>query len=190
MQLGPSLMIDIETLGTNPGCVVLSIGACEFSDKGVGKQFYTSINPESCTQWGLTIEPRTVLWWFDQSQDARDFITKGKHVDLDIALAELKAAFKWKGKNVWCNGANFDFPILTAAHNAIGQPVPWEYWAGNDYRTIKNLVGRDVFDACKVAPTVAHNALADAVAQAETLINMAKYIQIDLPSKEKKRAAA
>lgn len=185
MQLGQSIMIDIESLGTKPGCVVLSIGACEFSDKGVGKQFYASINPESCTQWGLSIEPRTVLWWFDQSQDARDFITKGKHVDLDIALSELKAAFKWKGKNVWCNGASFDFPILTAAHDAVGQSVPWEYWAGNDYRTIKNIVGRDVFDACKVAPTVAHNALADAVAQAETLIKMTKYLNIG----EMKRAA-
>lgn len=189
MQLGQSIMIDIETLGTKPGCVVLSIGACEFSDKGVSKEFYASINPESCTQWGLTIEPRTVLWWFDQSQDARDFITKGKRVDLDIALAELKAAFKWKGKNVWCNGASFDFPILTAAHDAVGHNVPWEFWSQNDYRTIKNIVGRDVFEACKVEATVAHNALADAVSQANTLINMAKYLEIGTVTKEKKHAA-
>lgn len=171
-------MIDIETLGTTPGCVVLSIGACEFSEKGIGKQFYTSIKPESCVEWGLTIDPNTVLWWFDQSQDARDFITKGKHVDLDIALAEFRAAFKWKGKNVWCNGANFDFPILTAAHKAIGVSVPWEYWAINDYRTIKNIAGRDLFDACKVEAVVAHNALSDAVAQAETLLKMAKHLNI------------
>jgi DNA polymerase III epsilon subunit-like protein len=183
------IMIDIETLGTKPGCVVLSIGACAFSDKGIGDQFYTCIAAESCTNWGLTIEPRTVLWWMDQSQDARDFITKGTHVELDQALDGLRAAFKWKGKNVWCNGASFDFPILTAAHDAIGKPVPWEYWATNDYRTIKNIVGRDVYDACKVEPTVKHNALADAVAQAETLIRMSKHIEITKPVKEKKRAA-
>lgn len=178
MELQPSIMIDIETLGTEAGCVVLSIGACEFSDKGITKEFYTSIKPRSCTDWGLTIDPGTVLWWFDQSQDARDFITKGAHVELDIALSQLRAAFKWKGKEVWCNGASFDFPILTAAHKVVGQSVPWEYWATNDYRTIKKMVGRSVFEACEVKPTVAHNALADAVAQTETLIKIANYIEI------------
>lgn len=184
------VMLDIETLGTRPGCVVLSIGACEFSEKGVGTQFYASINPESCTNWGLTIEPRTVMWWFDQSQDARDFITKGQHVDLDIALDEFRKAFKWKGKQVWCNGASFDFLILSAAHDAVGKIVPWEYWAGNDYRTIKNMVGRDVFDACKVEATVKHNALADAVSQAETLIRMAEYLRVEAPTKKGAKRAA
>ena len=100
MQLGQSLMIDIETLGTRAGCVVLSIGACEFSAKGIGEQFYTAICPQSCVDWGLKIEPRTTLWWMDQSQDARDFITKGKHAELDFALTDFAKAFKWKGKQV------------------------------------------------------------------------------------------
>ena len=178
-MLEQSIMIDIETLGTRPGCATLSIGACEFSEKGIGDQFYVSIDPESCHNWGLTIEPRTVLWWMDQSQDARDFITKGKHTALDIALDEFRAAFKWKGKKVWANGAAFDFPILTAAYDAVGKTVPWEYWACNDYRTIKNMVGINVFEACRVKPTVAHNALADAVSQAETLIRLIEHIKIE-----------
>ena len=91
-MLEQGIMIDIETLGTKAGCVVLSIGACEFSDKGVGKEFYGCISPESCTNWGLTIEPRTVLWWMNQSQDARDFITKGKQEELDTVLDALRAA--------------------------------------------------------------------------------------------------
>lgn len=177
-MLEQGIMIDIETLGTKAGCVVLSIGACEFSDKGIGKEFYGCISPESCTNWGLTIEPRTVMWWMNQSQDARDFITKGKQEELDTVLDALRAAFKWKGKNVWCNGASFDFPILTAAHDAIGRAVPWEFWNCHDYRTIKNIVGREVYEACKVEASVAHNALADAVAQAQTLINMSKHIEI------------
>lgn len=188
-MLEQSIMIDIETLGVRPGCAILSIGACEFGPKGIGNEFYVSISPNSCTEWGLTIEPFTVLWWMDQSQDARDFITKGKHVELDQALDQLRAAFNWKSKKVWCNGATFDFPILTAAHNAIGKSVPWEFWNCHDYRTIKNIVGRDVHEACKVEPSVAHNALADAVAQAQTLINMSKHIEITKPMKEKKRAS-
>lgn len=176
-MLQPGIMIDIETLGTRPGCVVLSIGACEFSAKGIGEQFYTAICPQSCVDWGLKIEPRTTLWWMDQSQDARDFITKGKHVELDLALANFAKAFKWKGKQVWCNGASFDFPILSAAFDAVGKREPWEFWDVNDYRTIRNLVGREVYEAHRVEPTVKHNALADAVAQAETLIGMLKGLK-------------
>lgn len=185
------IMIDLETFGVRPGCVIAQIGACAFSDKGVGHQFYASIDLESCTQWGLQFEPRTVLWWMEQSQDARDFIVHGKHRPLDVALDELRSAFDWKGKEIWCNGADFDFPILAAAHDAVGKNLPWEYWAKNDYRTIKNHVGRDVFNRLKVEPTVKHNALADAVSQAETLIKMLRYISGNTAqtTKEKKRAA-
>ena len=171
------IMLDLETLGTKPGCVVLQIGAVEFTEKGIIEDHYVSIDPENCTQWGLTIEPRTAMWWFDQSQDARDFITKGKHTALDIALAEFVSAFKWKGKQVWANGAGFDFPILKAAFNAVGLDAPWQFWNECDYRTIKNLVGRDVFDKLKVEPSVTHNALADATAQAETLISMLDHLE-------------
>lgn len=171
------IMIDLETFGTTPGCVVHQIGAVEFTDAGIIKEHYVSISLESCTQWGLTFEPRTVQWWLEQAQDARDFITKGKHVELDIALDSLVDAFKWKGKEVWANGAGFDFPILKAAFNAVGRNTPWEFWLENDYRTIKNLVGRDVFNKLKVEPSVAHNALADAAAQAETLIAMLDHLK-------------
>lgn len=172
-----AISIDIETLGTRPGCTILSIGACEFTDKGVGTQFYDGITVESCSQWGLTIEPRTVLWWLEQKDDARQFITQGKKSDLDVVLTNLRTAFKWKGKQVWCNGASFDFPILTAAYDAVGQNVPWEYWAQMDYRTLKNFVPRDVYEKFKVEPVVKHNALADAVAQAETTIELLRYLQ-------------
>ena len=170
------IMLDLETLGTKPGCVVLQIGAVEFNEKGIVGEHYVSIDPESCAQWGLTIEPRTVMWWMDQSQDARDFITKGRHSELDVALAGFISAFKWKGKQVWANGAGFDFQILKAAFNAVGHDAPWQFWDECDYRTIKNLIGRDVFDKLRVEPSVAHNALADATAQAETLIAMLDHL--------------
>ncbi len=164
-----NIMIDIETLGTRPGCTVLSIGAVDFDEHGVGERmFYEAICPDSCSQWGLTIEPRTVMWWLEQNEAARNMLIKTKKTPLDIVLGNFKAAFNWKGKRVWCNGASFDFPILTAAFDAVGQSAPWEYWSQTDYRTLKNIVPRDVFEAAKVEAAVAHDALADAMAQAET----------------------
>jgi len=182
-----SIMLDIETLGTKPGCVVLSIGAVEFSEKGLGKQFHVSINPESCTNWGLTVEPRTVMWWMEQSDEARKSLTSRKNNDLDVALDAFIGAYNWKDQAVWCNGANFDFPILEAAFAAVGKHVPWAYWSTNDYRTLKNIVPRDVYNASKVEAQIKHNALADAMAQAETAIQLLSWVNRNV--KESKRAA-
>ena len=182
------IMVDIETLGTQPGCVILSIGAVEFNDKGLGKEFYVQISPESCTDWGLKIEPRTVMWWLEQNEAARKTLTDGKRNPLEAALTALNAAFKWKDQPVWCNGANFDFPILEAAYAALGWQAPWAYWSTNDYRTLKNIVPRDVYNASKGEAQIKHNALADAMAQAETAIQLLSWVNRNV--KENKRAAA
>ena len=88
------------------------------------------------------------------------------------ALNEFQQAFNWKNKVVWCNGASFDFPILSNAFLAVGKNAPWAYYNQRDFRTLKNMVSRDDFDKLKVAPMVAHSALADAAAQALTTINI------------------
>ena len=173
-----SIMIDLETLGTRPGCSILSIGACEFGIEGIGKQFYQVVNLESCTNWGLKIEPRTTMWWLEQDEEARNALLKGQSQSrpLDIALSELISAFNWKNKKVWCNGASFDFPILEAAFDAVGLRAPWDYWNQMDYRTLKNIVPREVYEKCKVDASVKHQALMDAIAQAYTTINIMKHL--------------
>lgn len=172
-----NIEIDIETLGTSPGCVVLSIGAVEFDDDKLGKEFEINICPESSCIHGLTIEPRTVLWWLEQNEQARLSLIQRKTVQLDQALLALHKAFDWKNKKVWCNGANFDFPILEAAMKAVGVPTPWLYYNTMDFRTLKNLLPRTTYNELKVEPTVAHNALADAKAQALTTINILKHLR-------------
>jgi len=184
-----AVMLDIETLGTRPGCVILSIGACEFNQDGIKNSYYDLICPESSVDWGLTIEPRTTLWWLEQNEEARKLLTQGKKTPLDIVLRDFIGAFKWKGKQVWCNGANFDFPILKAGLDAVGLREPWEYWSTMDYRTLKNLVPREVFDAMKVEATVKHDALADAISQAETAIKLLEWLDKEPVKKGVRRAA-
>lgn len=172
-----NIMLDVETLGTAPGCVILSIGACEFGEDGVGKMYYEMIDPESCVDWGLTIEPRTVMWWMDQNDEARKHLTQARKISISEALSKLITSFKWKGKKVWCNGASFDFPILSAGYKAVGMREPWEYWGQMDYRTLKNIVPPSVYESACVTATVKHDALADAVAQAETAIKLLKWLK-------------
>lgn len=163
-----NIMIDTETLGTSAGCVVLSIGAVEFDEHKIYTQFHIHIDPESCTDAGLNIDTRTVLWWLDQSKDAQNALLKGTTVPLTDALDQFSAAFNWEGVKVWCNGADFDFPILDAAYKAVGKKVPWKYWSKMDYRTLKNLVPKPIYEDLKFEPVVKHDAHADAVAQALT----------------------
>jgi DNA polymerase III epsilon subunit-like protein len=166
------ISIDIETLGTTPGCIVLSIGACEFDDRGeILGTFHTHIDVEDSMNCGMHVDASTILWWLAQSKEAQDAITNACPCALDETLAKLQAAFDWTDKRVWCNGAAFDFPILTAAHNKVGKKVPWAYYNEMDMRTLKGLCTKAEWNQFKVAPTLKHDGLADAIAQAKTIAN-------------------
>lgn len=166
-----NIMIDIETLGTSANSVILSIGAVAFDENGLTNEFYTNVNIDSCLEAGLKIEGRTLRWWMEQSDAARKvFSLEGS--SLRDALVMLRDAFDWSDTLVWANGTNFDLPILDTAYAACGLRSPWVYNNVRDYRTLRYQLDNDEFNALRVRPTVAHDALADAKAQALTLIAM------------------
>lgn len=164
------IMLDIETLGTRPGCVVLSIGAVEFDDGELSNHFSVHLDPEDAAAHGLLIEPRTVMWWLEQSREAQRALITAKRTPFVRGMMDFVKAFEWKDKPVWVNGASFDFPIVEAALEAAGVPVPWKFWDQRCFRTVKNLYPK----VKRVQPELAHDALSDAVAQARTLMEMLK----------------
>lgn len=165
-------MIDIETLGVEPGCVILSIAATN----GQADGFHIHIDVEDSVNNGLIIEPRTTMWWMEQGDAARKLICEAG-APLLSALTLFNHAFDWNNARVWCNGAAFDFPILKAAFAKCGMKLPWPYYAEMDYRTLKNLVSKQTFESLRAKPSVAHDALADAVAQHLTLSNLLDYLE-------------
>lgn len=177
------LMLDLETLGTTPGCVVLSIGAVEFDEHGIYGKFHAHIDIESSCEAGLKLDPRTVMWWLGQDTDAQNALLQAEKFPLVDALSAFTDSFEWKDLQVWANGASFDFPILTAAYKAAGLQPPWMYYNECDYRTVKNLVSKEVFQNLRVRPEVAHDALCDAVAQAKTTCNIVKWLRGEYDSK-------
>lgn len=162
------VMVDLETLGTSPGCIILSIGAAEFSGAGLGREFYHVISTLSCKSAGLIEEPETVAWWAKQSADARQVLDAAKMAqahqlanalqDFTGFLENLDGDFR-----IWGNGADFDIPILAAAYRAVSMPLPWKFWNARCYRTFKAM-------APWVPPFkrsgIHHNALDDAKTQA------------------------
>lgn len=131
-----SVMIDIETLGTAPGCAVLSVGAVAFDRDGLGPGFYQTISLKSCEEAGLSIDADTLEWWLEQGEEAREVLTGGG--DLRDTLVDL-SDFVEGHDEVWANSPSFDCAILEGAFDAVGLETPWAYYMTRDFRTLKNL---------------------------------------------------
>jgi hypothetical protein len=175
------VMVDLETLGNRPGCVVIAIGAVAFDpDTGeLGPEFYQVINQQSGLDAGLHMDADTIAWWKKQSAQAQQVLAatcEDKGAMLPIALTEFSDYLRQFGDGVklWGCGANFDQPILSAAYHAATVKQPWKFWNDRCYRTLKELF-----------PTVPlsrsgthHNALDDAKTQAVHAIAIFKRLQL------------
>jgi hypothetical protein len=168
-------MIDLETLGNSSNSVIVSIGAAAFNDDEITHKFYCVVDPQSCINAGMQMDASTVMWWLQQSQDARDAIAKQPETNVPIYIA-LERFSNWfpADAQVWGNGATFDNVILDNAYRKTGVVRPWKFWNDRCYRTLKNL-----YPAIKADPFegTAHNALADACHQANHAIKILKAIR-------------
>jgi len=162
-------MIDIETLGTRPGDIIVSIGAVEFdlTASKLGREFYCVIHAGNAAQHGLKIEASTVMWWLTQSEQARKQIAHGG-IPLREALENFSA---WAPNDMkpFGNGASFDLSLLRANYAAVGLPTPWKFWNERCYRTVKAMNTAVPEDERQ---GTFHNALDDAKHQALHLIKI------------------
>jgi len=162
-------MFDNETLGTAADACIMSIGAVKFdldSDRIDDAGFYASVSIESNLELKRRVQEDTLIWWMNQGDDAKGVFNEAKQT-LRTALGALS---DWIGDGdyyVWSNGADFDMPMLVHAFVQCGMEVPWKFWNGRCFRTYKNLPGAKLI---RVPFTgVKHNALFDAVHQAQTV---------------------
>ena len=174
------VMIDLETFGTRTNSVIVSIGAVQFDpySQARGETFHEAIDVKSAVGHGMKIDPSTVLWWLEQSDDARaKLVNKVKSASsLATALGAFRSFLqRIPDVRVWGNGADFDLALLQQAYESIGQEKPWKYNASRCYRTLRSEFG---IEEDYVAPLVAHDALEDAIAQARTAQNTFARLRI------------
>lgn len=156
------VMVDIETLGLEPGAAILSIGAVRFDTDGLGATFERTIDLESCQEAGLTIDAGTLEWWLQQDADAQHVLTGGDPLrDVLEAFAEFYAF----ADEIWANSPAFDCEHLAAAYDAVDKTVPWKYYEQRDVRTVLNLPAAPDFEQ----EGTEHDALDDAVYQAKAV---------------------
>jgi len=168
------VMIDLETMGTSPDCVVLSLGAVPFSltDKTVGHNHGIKMYPnkEEQIQGGRSCDDDTVKWWERQEEAARMDWEKGQKVAHSVEEFEMRfkawlngACCAMKYRFVWSHGSCFDIIIL---ENLFRNGVPWKFWNIRDTRTLFHL--KDVKP--NRTEGVHHDPLDDAISQANAVI--------------------
>lgn len=122
------IMIDIETIATDPGAAVLSIGAIKFRTTGPDKmevssdRFYKRLEIAPQLGRGRTSNPDTLAWWKKQDPKVRAEAFEYQRtlpapamVDLNIWLANAK----YDGL-VWANSPQFDLVILESLMEDFG----------------------------------------------------------------------
>ena len=177
-----NVMLDLETMGTSPGCAIMSIGAVDFGPDGAdpARHFHAIINMESCVAAGLRMETDTMAWWKGQPDAAReatyDPSMQNRGKDLGLVLASFQ---RWldtptSGVWIWGNGADFDLPLLWSAFRACGIMKPWPAYSGRCYRTMKNLMPAVLM----TREGMHHRALDDAISQANHLAKIVEVMKI------------
>jgi hypothetical protein len=165
------LMLDIETLGTKPGCVVLSIGACLFDRIGTAVTFYRPLGMADQLEKGLVIESGTLKWWLSQSENVRKEAFEGSIFSTAYALSEFNV-FCMAADTVWGNGATFDQPILHELFNRFDKKWPFNYSKELCFRTLKKAIP----PLDKPRNLMEHHALSDAIWQAEYAVYCLQYL--------------
>lgn len=182
-----AISIDIETLGTTPGDVILSIGAVKF-DPTAGIQSYEdlvtdyikiSIDMKDSIKDGFKVDADTLMWWLSQSREAqqatfvKDGVTPGQSCYELYDWITKAGAIPLSFYKVWSNGANFDAPMTEAYFKKLEMPIPWKYGNVRCYRTITKLFD---YNELLVPPNrIKHDCLSDAVYQAQVLQAIVAY---------------
>lgn len=164
-------MIDVENLGVQPDCPVLTIGCVQFDihTGEIGAEFYERIDMKKAQQYGRT-DISTLKWWMDQDAGARAEAFDGTSdpVTVAIALRDWFARTFPKKPFVWGNGSCMDIVQLeywlrmtNPVKDKRGFVYPWDYYSIMDMRTIMR-VAKLRMPRTRPAWMQHHNALHDA----------------------------
>lgn len=161
-------MLDLETIGTKPSAVVLSIGACVFDADGIYAQYYAPLNAKSQVDGGRKVDFDTICWWLKQGASAQKVFEESSMAR--PVSEELKEGFlPWCKNNdvknalVMSNGIDFDVQIMESIFDTLKLETPWKFFNKRCYRTLKSTFR---FEEGQTRQGTYHHALDDAIFQA------------------------
>lgn len=164
------VMIDIETLGTGPMCVVpqIAVGVFDLSKREFcfDAVFMKRIDIRKYDHH-FNIEPSTLWWWSTQDQMMFQKLFLGKEHPYTVLEGMSNFIKRFVSKypkevTVWAKPPSFDLKILEAMMNHYQLDWPWHWCSHRDVRTIQHFLPDGEFTKSPAA----HDALSDIEAQA------------------------
>ena len=164
------VMMDLETMGNSHNAAIVEIAAVKFDPaKGcILDDFGRKVDLESSIDIGLEVNPATIIWWMQQSDEARKNVTDTSGA---ITIKEALVDFaQWYGPDllpIWGNGVASDNVWMKSAFDKADLTCPWTHKQDRCYRTIRELCPPDLH-----TPDIGtkHKAMDDAIFQATHLM--------------------
>ena len=162
------VMLDLETLGTRPECVILTLGAVKFNPYTLEEPtggLYLRMDADEQIAKGREVQEDTLQWWMNQAEDIREeALGEEGRVSVEQMYKELNKICVGV-QNIWAQGPVFDIVILENLYRQLGLPCPWQFWQIRDSRTLLSSLG----DPREKNKAGLHNALEDCVSQAQAV---------------------
>lgn len=177
------LMIDLETMGTTPDSAIVALGIVEFDSKTgeLGNSLYRVIDLSTSVPYGFKIQPSTLYWWLEQSEEARlALIQDSNRESVEEAMLSV-TRFVNSGNNaarkrLWGNGPTFDNAMIRYTYEVVmGHQFPIPFWNDRCVRTIKGFYPYNLWRQWQIDNPrrgTFHNALDDAKYQVKYLCHI------------------
>lgn len=190
------LMLDLETLGTDMGAPVVTIGACLFDpyscDSGealLKRSMMVRIDVSDAIKYATHIDGGTIRWWFEQKDAAIKALVGDDAVSVQEALTKLTRFCHERGAFVnqeffdglsnlpkacwfWAKDPDFDMRLMQHYydHPDLEGKQPWKFHECMSVRTVQRMAWPHKEDRPDFdVPGVAHDARWDAITQALTV---------------------
>lgn len=158
-------MIDFETYSLESNAALISCGIVLFDSTGIKDTFYCNIIPHPEQH----VSESTLAWWETQNAKAKESLLTNR-LPFEQAISQI-LKFLEPAKALWAKGSLNDIVWLESACSLAGKQLNMPYHKKYCMRTIEHLISEP---ENYVSPSIEHNALEDAKAQALTLINTLK----------------
>jgi hypothetical protein len=157
------LMTDIETFSVAPNAHILSVAAATFDEESILTRATWRLSDEA--QLSADIDSSTVLWWMQQSDEAKDHIFNSPVTKMPAFTKEF-TKFVSGHTEAWANGPEFDYVILQNLFNRHNAIWPIKFWNYHSCRTGLRRIAREDLP---LKPTGAHDPIVDVEYQIQCL---------------------
>lgn len=144
------ITFDFETVGTMPDAAPMQLAAVvwdRFADGAspfLGDSFMCGIDLRSCVMAGFSFDNKTVEWWSKRDCVVQMNVMECEGTAFDTAFFDfctwinnMKKKYEAQTVCLWCQGQDFDFPILkTMAEKTGTRTLPVDQHWFRDCRTV------------------------------------------------------